>query len=100
MRTRFPYNDLSSIVHDHQMFGIFLESCVKLAWKMALQSPPVIFSMDGVNKKWDMSGPLQRSDLYWGSVIPKDRKPVIDYYVYPMLYQGERLLVKGKVLVS
>ena len=73
----------------------YAEASALLAWKMAIQRPPMIFDQPDVNK------PFQGEHLHplaWGSKPGKDAK--IRYYQYPTLLHGDKVMVKGKVFVS
>lgn len=75
----------------------YIEACVRLTWKMAIQKPAMTFQQSGIGDPWQGE---QRQDPHWGSSDPQDPESVVLYYVVPMLYHGEALMVKGKVYLA
>ena len=85
----------SSVLNSKEMEKYIAES-VRLSWKMVIQRPAMTFSTEGEGKKWEGE---QTQELYWGSK-PDNKKAVVKYYIHPKLKHGDKLMVKGRVLVE
>ena len=84
---------LWSKTHEAEAVKNFIEAITRLCWKMVLQRPPMEF------KTSDKYEGETLQELYWNSPNPDTvNSPVIT--VYPMLYHGDNLIAKGKVLVQ
>ena len=69
----------------------YISSGLRLCWKMAIQRPPMVFR---TSDKY-LGDKFQ--ELYWKSEDPKTEHPTKLCHVFPMLYHGQSLMVKGKV---
>ena len=70
----------------------YIESVARLTWKMVIQQPQMKFSIEGEGQKY--CDTIQ--ELQWGS-NPVGKSAKVKYYVYPLLYHGDKLMSKGKV---
>ena len=77
---------------------IYIESSARLAWKMALQRPPMRFDTSKEDQLWTKSEENEL-DLVLGSE-PKQQGAKIQYYLSPVLIHGDQIMAKGKVFVN
>lgn len=61
---------------------------------MVIQRPQMKFSKEGEGQKYRETS----QELQWGS-NPVGNSAKVKYYVYPLLYHGDKLMTKGKVFV-
>ena len=71
----------------------FVEAVTKVCWKMVIQRPLMQF------KTSDKYNGETFQELTWNSLITDTDNHIV-LTVYPMLYQGNRLMAKGKVLLQ
>ena len=73
----------------------YIADSVRIAWKMALQRPPMTFDTSDTGKQWSKDMFLE---LMWGS-DPKASDAVIQYYKTPKLFHAGKTMTKGSVFV-
>ena len=73
----------------------FFKESVRIAWKMAIQRSPMVFSARGIGQKWTQQSNLE---LIWGS-NPNSPNAVIQYFKGPTLFHARNVMVKGTVFV-
>ena len=73
-----------------------MADCAALAWKMAIQKPPMFFEASRVGEDWIEDG---YAELMPGS-NPKARSAKIVYYKHPALVFNDETLVKACVFVN
>ena len=84
---------LWSKTHEQESMKNFVEAITRVCWKMVLQRPPMEF------KTTDAYAGEKLQELTYDSVSPN----TVDCQlitVYPMLYHGDSLMAKGKVLLQ
>lgn len=75
----------------------YISKAVRVAWKMCIQRPGMTFNQGKTEKVIKYLGDKYH-DLAWGSEV-KDKKNAEVVEVHPMLYHGDALMTKGKVLL-
>ena len=74
----------------------FIQEMARLAWKMAIQVPPLNFDASQMGDTWTEDGSLE--------AVPGPKSSgggaVIQYYKAPKLMHGHVVLVKGSVFVQ
>ena len=73
-------------------FNKFVEQAALISWKMVLQRPPMEFKDVESGTKWDK----KKQDVFFESADPV-KNPVV-YSISPMLFHGDQLMVKAKVV--
>ena len=72
---------------------VYLKESIDLSYKMAIQRPPMEFSLEGIGRPWNE----KTQDLNWGT--KKEPNSVVELYVHPVLLHGGKLMTKGKVVL-
>ena len=85
--------DVIKAVHE---VDTYIEKACGLAWKMAIQRPKLTFGTPGLGEPW-MGDSLQ--EVWWGSDDPEDPSSKTVCYVHPILYHGDNVMAKGKVVL-
>ena len=73
-------------------FNKFVEQAALVSWKMALQRPPMEFKDVKPGTNWDK----KKQDVFFESADPV--KNPVAYSISPMLFHGDQLMVKAKVV--
>ena len=89
----FKISELWSKTHEAEGIKKFIEAITRLCWKMVIQRPPMEL------KTSDKYEGEKFQELVWNSASPDTPNPVV-ITVYPMLYHGDSLMAKGKVLLQ
>ena len=84
---------LWSKTHEAEAVKKFVEAITRVCWKMVLQRPPMEF------KTSDKYKGKMFQELTWNSPDPDTANPPV-ITVYPMLYHGDSLMAKGRVLLQ
>ena len=80
---------------ENKDIDIYMEESAFLAWKMAIQRPPMVFTQPDIGQKYQGE---KIHPLAWGSKPSSSSK--VKYYIYPNLVHGDSIMVRGKVFVS